>query len=89
MKTTRQIVYQAIDGERDFQDSLRVKGRFTENVLPVPGELICIQEYVNKALKVYVSEPGEIPEETLHALRKIAAMCVRTMEHYGAPKRKK
>ena len=82
--STRQEVYSAIDGERDYQNLQRETGRFTEVVLPVSGELLCIQEYLDKAVKVYVSSPGEAPPEVLNGLRKIAAMCVRAMEHHGA-----
>jgi hypothetical protein len=85
--STRQEVYAAINTERDYQDGQRDNGRFTEQVLPVSGELLCIQEYLNKANLAYVVNPGEVPLDTLHAIRKVAAMCVRTLEHYGAVSR--
>jgi hypothetical protein len=87
---TRQEAYEAIDSERDYQDSLRedrVAGthnaRFTEVVLPLPGELTCIRTYLRKAEDSYTNNPGEAPQETMEIIRKIAGMCVRTMEHHG------
>jgi len=84
---TREEVYATIDGERDYQDAQR-PDRFTETVLPVAAELVCIGEYLNRANKSYTDNPGEAPEETLHIIRKIGAMCVRALEHHGAPERK-
>lgn len=83
---SREEVYKAIDSERDYQDAQR-PDRFTEPVLPISGELLCIQEYLNRTNITYVTSAGETPLECLNGLRKIAAMCVRAMEHHGAPKR--
>jgi hypothetical protein len=80
-------IIEAIDSERDYQDSLREGGRFTENILPLPGELSCMKVYLDKAFESYANNPGEAPEETMHIIRKIVAMGVRAMENYGAPKR--
>jgi hypothetical protein len=85
---TRQEVYNVIDGERDYQDAQR-PDRFTESVLPVSGELLCIRTYLGYADNSYTNNPGEAPIETLEHIRKIAAMCVRAMEHHGAPPRTK
>src|SRR5690242_12518169 len=83
---TRKEVYTVIDGERDYQDAQR-PDRFTEPVLPVAGELICIQTYLTEAQNLYTKSPGETPKAGLDNIRKIAAMCVRAMEHHGAPPR--
>lgn len=85
--TTRKEVYKAVDGERDYQDAQREGGRFTEAVLPVAGELLIMQEYVSKGIAAYVALPGETPLSSLEAIRKIVAVGVRALEHYGAPKR--
>jgi hypothetical protein len=85
--STRKEVYQSLDKERDYQDSMRSEGRFTETVLPVSGELICMKRYLDDAFSSYTSSPGETPAETLNAIRKITAMGVRTLEHYGASPR--
>lgn len=84
---TRKEVYAVIDGERTYQDSLRTQGRFSEDVLPVPGEIVCIEYYLDKLKAEYANNPGEAPEECQHIFRKIAGMCVRAMENHGAPKR--
>ena len=81
----REKVYEAIDTERNYQDSQRKAGRFTELVLPIAGELECIRHYLNKATTSYAESPGETPHETLETIRKITAMGVRAMEHHGAP----
>jgi hypothetical protein len=83
----RQEVYQIVDDERSYQDAQREEGRFTEEVLPVSGEILCVEEYVAKLRTAYTANPGETPEECLHIFRKVAALCVRAMEHHGAPER--
>lgn len=87
MITNRNKVYAAISAERDYQDSLRDVGKFSEEVLSLPGELTCIQVYLDKAMASYADNSGEAPEETMRIVCKIAAMCVRAMEHHGAPPR--
>lgn len=87
MGVKRTEVYNAVDTERDYQDAQREDGRFTGFVLPVAGELLIMQEYIGKAISAYVSEPGEVPTPSLEAIRKVIAVGVRTLEHYGAPRR--
>lgn len=83
--STREEVYRAIDSERAYQDLLREAGRFEEEVLSVAGEIACIKTYLDQAFVAYANNPGETPQECLHTLRKIGAMCVRALEHHGAP----
>jgi hypothetical protein len=84
---SRSEVYEAIESERDYQDSLRERGQFTEVVLPVAGELLIMKEYLDRAIRSYVENPGETPEETLNIIRKITTTGFRAMEHHGAPLR--
>lgn len=83
----RSKVYEAINSEREYQDSLRDFGTFTERKLPIAGELLILQEYIGKAVAKYVSSPGETPAECLTIIRKIAAICIRAMEQHGVDKR--
>lgn len=89
MKTSvsKGAVFNQIIKEREYQDSQREAGRFTEEVLPLPGELVCLQYYLNKALDKYISLPGEAPTPSLHELRKVVAIGVRALEHHGCPER--
>lgn len=79
----RKDVYELIDGERNYQDSL--PGTYTLN----PGdEVLLLLAYANKARDAFVAtfgDPNERP--TLNVLRKCAAICIRAMEHYGADPR--
>jgi hypothetical protein len=50
----------------------------------VAAEILMIQQYAQKAA---ASWAGERDEAGLDQIRKIAAVCVRCMEHHGAPRR--
>jgi hypothetical protein len=80
----RDDVYELIDGERDYQDSLpstRTDGR--EHTV---GEyMIMLQYYMNKAVEVWTMTPSDV--EALNNIRKIAGICVHCMEDYDAPAR--
>lgn len=79
-KTTREIVYQAIDDERNYQN--RVWG---DKKLPTPGEIILVHDYLRQLERHYTTEPDgayiDIPYNCVHDLRKIAAIIVRALEH--------
>lgn len=82
----RNIVYSLIDGERDYQDELNSDGR--GRVLTAGEELCLIQVYVDKARQVFTETFGDHEEQpTMDVMRKIAALCVRTIENHGAPAR--
>jgi len=79
--TKRQEVYSAIDGERAHQDGLNPK------VLSIGEEIALALRYTNKALESWSDDFNPPEQEALATLRKLAAICVRCMEHHGAPKR--
>ena len=80
----RDIVYGAIDSERDFQDAFtRDKGL---NPNKTVGEyLTLIRTYANKADAAWTGQAGD--NGALEEIRKIATICVSCMEKHGANSR--
>ncbi len=83
-KCSRQEVYAAIDGERDYQNflsELRTDGR-DKSV----GEYITMMQYYQAQLvAAWTENPGD--ETALKVMRKMAGIAVRCMEEHGAPPR--
>lgn len=88
---TRSQVYSLIDGERAYQDSLGPDRKRD------PGPVISLTQaefftlmrvYLAKAETEWTLNPGEYVEAAQANVRKIGAMCVQSMEKYGAPERK-
>jgi hypothetical protein len=87
---TRPDVYKLIDGERAYQDSLGADRKRD------PGPVISLTQaefftlidvYLTKAKVEWTNNPGEYVESAQAHIRKIGAMCVQSMEKYGAPPR--
>ena len=78
---TRQEVYDAIGGERKYQDGLNPK------TLSIGEEIALALKYTNSALDEWSNDFNPPEQEALAMLRKVAAICVRCMEHHGAPRR--
>ena len=84
---TRKEVYEAIDSERDYQDSLwrPVQSRGDHSVTEF---LLYIEDYVAEARKILARTASPLAEEqALPVLRKIAALAVSCMEQHDAPMR--
>ena len=80
----RAEVYKAIDGERDYQDSL--KGIRSDGTKRSVGDyLIMMDHYLNHGKEFFAVNPGF--KMVLPDIRKIAAIAVRCMEEHGAPER--
>lgn len=79
MKTSRDEVYAAIDGERDYQDELLRTDR------SLTAELLLLESYVARARGMWTDYKGD--SEVLRMVRKVAGIAVRCMENHGAPKR--
>lgn len=80
----RAVVYDVIDGERDYQNAL--PDSRTDGADRSVGDYIVMAErYMRKAIDAWTDNPGNGP--ALHQLRKVAAICVRCMEEHGAPSR--
>jgi len=76
----RDLVYSAIDSERDFQDAFTADKGMNPN--KTVGEfLTLIRTYSNKADYTWTGSPGDAG--ALEEIRKIAAICVSCMEKHG------
>jgi hypothetical protein len=86
MSETRAEVYRAIDSERNYHDSV-VKNKYGNDAEghPVAAEILMIEEYAARARKEWTDQKGD--EAALNMIRKVAGLCVRCMEHHGAPHR--
>jgi hypothetical protein len=84
-KMNRQDVYKLIDGERAYQDSLIEKAVYENQIHSVAAEILIINEYANRAQKAWTENFGD--EAGLDVVRKIAALCVRCMEHHDTKSR--
>jgi hypothetical protein len=84
MDMERQYVYDRINEERNYQDSLgedRTDGHFRS----VGDELVLMEVYLRRAFDAWANNPGDM--KALDEVRKIAAITVRCLENHGAPKR--
>lgn len=85
MTEPRELVYNKIDIERDYQDSLSTDHQGKPSI---EGELLMIQEYVNRARSAWTGNFDDNNEEpTRHMIRKIAGIAVRCLENHGCPDR--
>lgn len=86
--TKRNLVYEAIDGERDYQDE---RWNFnTHGSHSITEFLTYIRDYTEEALHIECREEDETANaKAIDIIRKIAALGVACMEQYGAPLRKK
>lgn len=82
--TTRELVYRAIDREREYQDFL-----FEQE----PRDAIdrTLDEFI-LYIKQYADEAGALTthgdeKDALNFVRKVAGLCVGCMERHGAPRR--
>lgn len=85
--STRKEVYEAIDTERNYQDSLRKDGTFEVHDLTSGQEILMIEEYALRARQAWTNNSGVNPTDALDVIRKIAALCVRCMENNGVVQR--
>lgn len=79
----RELVYIALDGERDYQD------RLNSHAMSPGEELLLLGEYVDRARQQWSDNFNEQPDaDYMHSIRKITAIGLRCMENNGTPKRK-
>ncbi len=82
----RQDVYQVIDGERDYQDSLTVQNDWAHQGHPsVAEELVMMEEYLQKARTEWVQNKGD--GKCLDMMRKVVGIGVRCFESHRVPER--
>ena len=80
----RDEVFEVINGERDYQDSLTSSR--TDGTPKSVGEYITMMShYVTKMQEAWTVNPGNTP--SLDIMRKCAAIAVHCMEDHGAPTR--
>ncbi len=84
-KATRQEVYAAVDGEREYQKKWRdPELTDSEGNHSNVEFLVYIRDYADEALHVATREPDPKARlQNTHALRKIAALAVAAMEQNG------
>lgn len=89
MVVSREVVFDVISQERDYQDARWDENSTdTEGLHSVTEWLVFMQDYLNEAMH-QVSRNGD-PEASrlaLHTIRKITAMGVACMEQRGALRR--
>jgi hypothetical protein len=85
-RTSRDEVYKAIDGERDYQENLPPnRSEDAKRIRMVSEYLTMLDHYVRHAQDAWTLRAGiDVP---LHDMRKIGALAVRCMEEWGAPER--
>jgi hypothetical protein len=81
---TRDEVYAVVNSERDYQEKLR-EVRSTNGHRTMGDYLVLLNHYIVEANQSYVKNRG--PVMSIHEVRKIAAIAVKCMEEFGAPKR--
>lgn len=83
----RDDVYKLIDGERDYQDQQWSENAIeNNNPLRIGEDLALIEVYLRKAFDTWSTERR--PEVvTMGIIRKIAGICVRSMETNNTPPR--
>ena len=84
-KSTRKAVFEAIEGERRYQDLKPRKKGTDVAVLPVAGEIIAMQQAVYRAMLAYGSDGDEC--RALDAMREAVAFGVRCLENHGVIER--
>ena len=78
-------VVSALNEELAYQATLPGSDRADAIEHGVAGQLVALKVYADKAMTAWVNSPGD--EEALCNLRKVAAIAVRALVHYGCPRR--
>ena len=88
--TPRAAVYDALDSERDYQDSRWNANTTTSEGLHSVSEFVLYMEhYMHEARRLLSTQASPKAEEDgLEFIRKITALGVVCMEQHGAPQRK-
>jgi hypothetical protein len=81
----RTEVFNVINGERDYQESLN-KGMNHKGNPTIEAELLMMEEYLREARSKWVHTHGnDLP--CLDMMRKVVGMGVRCFENHGVPER--
>lgn len=84
----RMCVYDAINGERDYQDEMTALSDRPDMVdpMPLPAIILAMEHCLSEARKQWYSD-AEPYQPTMHLVRKVAALAVKAGEQYGMPTR--
>ncbi len=82
----RRAAFDAINGERDYQDERWGRPRHAVRDHSPAEWILYMEEYLSQARSIAASEPDG-PRLIMHAIRKVAALAVAAMEVNGSPKR--
>lgn len=87
--TPRSEVYRAIDTERTFQDSFVMPDRDYYMTHTLGEFILMLNQYAAQAQQKWTHHSDRVDgfPESLHEIRKLAAIAVRCMEQHGAPSR--
>jgi hypothetical protein len=80
MNMDRKLVYDRIDVERDYQESLggdRTDGHFRS----VGDELVLLDVYLRRAFEAWANNAGDA--KALEGIVKVAAIAIRSLENHG------
>ncbi len=78
-------VIDAINEELEYVSTLRAQGRSDTVHYGTAGQILTLQEYSQRALNAWVTNPGE--DQSLHELRKCAAIAIRALLTESCPRR--
>jgi hypothetical protein len=84
LKLTPEVIA-AINEELAYTSGLQAQGRADQADYGVEGQLITLYTYTQKALNAWTNNAG--PEQSLHELRKVAAIAIRALLTAGCPRR--
>lgn len=92
-RVSRKLVYEAIDGERDYQDSVwNADTTSSGGQHETAAFILYMEEYIARARKLSSSlaegATDENGEEALDFVRKVTSLGVACMEQNGAPRRR-
>lgn len=78
----REEVYEAVDGERDYQENVWPSEVVHARELSIGDSILLVEEYAAKARLMWSKE--RYPERSALAnLRKVAAIAIRAMQQHG------
>lgn len=84
---SREVVYEAIDGEREYQDRGRGNAKTDRQFTTVGESILMLVGYAAQAAQQWNGPHPEGRIAAQHTIRKIAAIAVRDMELNGVEER--
>ncbi len=85
LRLTNEVI-DAINEELEYQGSLLAQNRTDGIHYGTAGQALTLLEYADRAARAWVTNPGN--DETLHNLRKCAAIAIRALLTESCPRRR-